>query len=86
MSFTNCPPSSTASIVIEFANNNTAFMEAFGPAFQKLIQNGYRENELVTAREVTPVTSPSPTPSSAGNVQAVYLLITFAFTVLMVLL
>ena len=41
----------TANIVIEFADNNTAFHEAFGPAFQKLIENGYSSMELLTARD-----------------------------------
>ena len=39
----------TANIVIEFADNNTAFHEAFGPAFQKLIENGYSSMQLLTA-------------------------------------
>jgi catalase (peroxidase I) len=53
---TNCPPSMTASIVEEFANNNTLFMEEFGPAFQLMIENGYRTGDLVSADNVTGAT------------------------------
>jgi hypothetical protein len=46
----------TASIVEEFANNNTLFMEEFGPAFQLMIENGYRTGDLVSADNVTGAT------------------------------
>ena len=59
---TECPLSMTANFVDEFARNNTAFMEAFGPAFEKLLSTGYRENELLIAKQVGPEVSPSPTP------------------------
>ena len=52
----------TANFVDDFARNNTAFMEAFGPAFEKLLSTGYREDELVIAKQVGPEASPSPTP------------------------
>ena len=45
--------SSTANYVMEFASNNTAFIEAFGPAYQILLQNGYDDNQLFAA-EVQP--------------------------------
>lgn len=68
MDFDFCGPSSTAGIVIEFANNNTAFMEAFGLAYQKLIQTGYEEDDLYTAQSVT---TAAPTTPSLGNMKAV---------------
>ena len=49
-----CSPSDTASIVTEFANNNTAFLEAFGPAFQVLVENGYSSSTLTEAVETVP--------------------------------
>jgi catalase (peroxidase I) len=45
---TDCPPSMTASIVEEFANNNTLFMEEFGPAFQIMIERGYRTGTMTS--------------------------------------
>ena len=50
----DCSPSETANIVTEFANSNTAFLEAFGPAFQVLIENGYSSSELTEAVETAP--------------------------------
>ena len=43
----------TANYVIEFASNNTAFHEAFGPAYQILLQNGYDDNQLFAATLLT---------------------------------
>lgn len=57
MNFNNCPMSATASIVNEFANNNTVFMQAFGQAFQKLVETGYQSHELVTAGVEFPTTT-----------------------------
>ena len=47
----NCSDSSTASIVSEFANNNTEFLITFGSAFQVLIENGYPDGILFTATD-----------------------------------
>jgi hypothetical protein len=56
----------TASIVEEFANNNTLFMEEFGPAFQIMIERGYRTGELVAAEPDSVTPSASPTGSSTS--------------------
>ena len=67
----DCPPSETASIVTEFANSNTAFLEAFGPAFQVLIENGYSSNALTSAIEdVQPSSSSSTTFAASSTPQA----------------
>ena len=79
---TRCPLSMTASIVNEFVRNNTAFMEAFGLAFEKVLRTGYGENELVSVRLVgpeaspssTPEASPSPTPDVGATLQSILLL------------
>ena len=71
---TRCPLSMTASIVNEFVRNNTAFMEAFGLAFEKVLRTGYGENELVSVRLVGPEASPSPTPDVGATLQSVLLL------------
>ena len=57
--FTNCPPSRTAAISLEYARNNTKWHEDFGGAFQILIEHGYPENHLVLAgRELPPLIDP----------------------------
>ena len=53
--FTNCQPSRTASIVEEYANNNTRWHEDFGGAFQILIEHGYPRNHLVLAGQDLPI-------------------------------
>ena len=53
LNVSRCMLSSTAKYVIEFAENNTAFHEAFGPAYQILLQNGYDDNELFAATLLT---------------------------------
>ena len=42
----NCQTADTANYVREFAANNTAWLEVFGQAFQILIENGYKEDDL----------------------------------------
>ena len=72
--------------------NNSAFIEAFGPAFQKLIETGYhRTNVLYTAEEVDPTSSPpvptpteSSTPSAGVSLKSV-LILTLSLFVLAVL-
>ena len=49
--FTNCPPSRTADIALEYARNNTKWHKDFGPAFQILIEHGYTSNQLMEAVE-----------------------------------
>ena len=53
LNVSRCMLSSTANYVIEFAENNTAFHEAFGPAYQILLQNGYNDNQLFAATVLT---------------------------------
>ena len=52
--FTNCKPSRTASIVQEYARNNTVWHEDFGGAYQILLEHGYPANHLVAAGEKLP--------------------------------
>lgn len=52
--FTNCPPSRTAAIALEYARNNTKWHEDFGGAFQILIEHGYPEKHLVLAGQELP--------------------------------
>ena len=62
--------------------NNTAFIEAFGPAFEKLIETGYHgTGTLYTARQVNPTPSPtdSATPSAGPSLKSVLLLTLFLF-------
>ena len=58
--FTDCPPSTTADIALEYARNNTKWHEDFGPAFQILIENGYSSNQLAEAVDLT-VSTEEPT-------------------------
>ena len=53
--FTSCQPSRTASIVLEYVNNNTKWHEDFGGAFQILIEHGYPRNHLVVAGQDLPI-------------------------------
>lgn len=53
--FTNCQPSRTANIVLEYANNNTRWHEDFGGAYQILIEHGYPRNHLVLAGQDLPI-------------------------------
>ena len=53
--FTDCEPSPTAAIVLEYARNNTRWHEDFGPAFQVLLEHGYPDNHLVAAGQTLPV-------------------------------
>ena len=53
--FTNCQSSRTASIVLEYANNNTKWHEDFSGAFQILIEHGYPRNHLVLAGQDLPI-------------------------------
>ena len=52
--FTDCEPSSTAAITLEYARNNTRWHEDFGPAFQILLEHGYPDNHLVAAGQTLP--------------------------------
>ena len=66
--FTDCQPSRTAAIVLEYANNNTKWHEDFGPAFQILLEHGYPSGHLVEAGVALPVlvdpTVNIPTPDN----------------------
>lgn len=53
--FTDCQPSRTADIVMEYARNNTRWHEDFGPAFQILLEHGYPNSHLVMAGEELPL-------------------------------
>ena len=53
--FTDCDPSRTAAIAVQYARNNTRWHEDFGPAFQILLEHGYPDNHLVAAGETLPV-------------------------------
>ena len=76
----DCQPAITAQYVEEFASNNTAWHEAFGPAFQILIENGYGPNDLVEAVSFT-MASPSPTPSGATGISAQLFIISAAIVI-----
>ena len=71
--FLNCEDSRTASIVDEYAANNTQWHEDFGIAFQILIEHGYPNGHLVEAGEELPtpidpiVSSPTPTASDTDG-------------------
>lgn len=52
--FTDCEPSPTAAIVLEYARNNTRWHEDFGPAFQVLLEHGYPDDHLVAAGQTLP--------------------------------
>ena len=64
--FTNCPPSRTAEIVLEYATNNTRWHLDFGPAFQILLEHGYPDNHLVAAGQELPMLI-DPTVNSRGT-------------------
>ncbi len=73
--FTNCQSSRTASIVLEYANNNTRWHKDFGGAFQILIENGYPRNHLVLAGQDLPILidpdveiPPTEHPASSINI------------------
>ena len=53
--FTDCQPSLTANIVLEYAMNNTKWHEDFGPAFQILLEHGYPDGHLVMAGDELPL-------------------------------
>ena len=66
----DCPPSDTANIVTEFSNNNNAFHDAFGEAFQILVENGYPLNILsiaVADNNNTMMNGTDPTDSTMGT-------------------
>ena len=71
--FLNCEDSRTASIVNEYANNNTQWHEDFGIAFQILLEHGYPNGHLVEAGEELPilidpiVSTPTPTASDLST-------------------
>ena len=71
--FLNCEDSRTASIVNEYANNNTQWHEDFGIAFQILLEHGYPNGHLVEAGEELPilidpiVSTPTPTASDMST-------------------
>ena len=67
MNSNNCQESMmTFNMVREFAMNNSAFIEAFGPAFEKLIETGYHgTGTLYTAKQVNPTPSASLTLSAS---------------------
>ena len=75
--FTDCPPSRTADIALEYARNNTKWHEDFGPAFQILIENGYSSNQLAEAIDLTASTE-EPTDAAtdeATTIKAALLLL-----------
>ena len=53
----SCHLAVTVEYVLEFAMNNSAWHEAFEPAFQILIENGYGQNDLVKAISPTMATA-----------------------------
>ena len=64
--FLDCDESRTASIVDEYAQNNTQWHEDFGTAFQILIEHGYPSGHLVEAGEELPtLIDPVATPSAS---------------------
>ena len=72
LSSPRCPPSPTADLVQEYANNNTQWHVDFGEALQILLEHGYPDNHLVAGGEelavlvdptvITSQTTPQPTP------------------------
>lgn len=63
--FDNCERSRTANIVMEYARNNTRWLEDFGPAFQILLEHGYPDNHLVAAGvDLPPLVDPTRAPIS----------------------
>ena len=82
-----CPLAVTAEYVQEFAMSNSAWHEAFGPAFQILIENGYGSNDLVEAVAPTMAASmsPSPTPSGASTITAQLFIIAAAVVAIFLL-
>ena len=66
--FTNCQPSRTADIVLEYANNNTRWHQDFGSAFQILIEHDYPAGALVAATD--------PSDSALSFTAPVLLLVT----------
>ena len=49
--FRQCNSSRTASIVMEYANDNELWQQDFAVAYQILVQNGYEDDQLVLAGE-----------------------------------
>ncbi len=83
--FTDCPPSRTADIALEYARNNTKWHEDFGPAFQILIENGYASNQLAEAVDITtsteePTELDNATDAAASIKAALLLLVVGAIT------
>ena len=83
----SCQLAVTSGYVEEFAMNNSAWHEAFGPAFQILIENGYGSNDLVEAVAPTMAASmsPSPTPSGASTIIAQLFIIAAAVVTILIL-
>ena len=67
--FTDCQPSRTADIALEYARNNTKWHEDFGPAFQILIEHGSTSNQLMEAVDIT------EEPDAAASIKAALLLL-----------
>ena len=82
--FTDCPPSRTADIVMEYARNNTRWHEDFGPAFQILLEHGYEDNYLVAAGETLPGVNIPMSTTDADNATAAAQSIKAVLAVLMV--
>ena len=64
--FERCNSSRTASIVLEYANDNELWKQEFAVAYQILIQNGYEDAQLVLA---SPTVAPTDgtSPGCNGN-------------------
>ena len=59
--FRQCNSSRTASIVLEYANDNELWKQDFAVAYQILIQNGYEDDQLALAGPtVAPTDGTSP--------------------------
>ena len=81
--------SSTANYVMEFASNNTAFHEAFGPAYQILLQNGYDDNQLFAAEAqptITPTNDTNTTLPTGSAERSQGVLITVIITAFMTMI
>ena len=85
LNVSRCMLSSTANYVMEFARNNTAFHEAFGPAYQILLQNGYDDNQLFAA-EVQPTNGTNGTLPTGGAERSQGVLVTVIITAFMTMI
>lgn len=70
MRLDDCQDSDTANIVTEFAGDNDAFHEAFGGAYQILIENGYQPDSLRVALSSDNSTDSKPHNNSSDAASA----------------